>query len=537
MTDLHPISASDIPERFRIAAPYHQHSVLRDGELVPWQGPTRRIDSPIRLRGEDGHLSPVHLGTQPEMAAPDALAALDAARRAYDRGRGAWPTRSVRARIAAVQHFTDLLVAEREAVVRLIVWEIGKAVPDAEKEFDRTIDYIHATLAALRELDNSSARFVEEDGVIAQIRRTPLGVVLCMGPFNYPMNETFTTLIPALVMGNTVVIKPAKHGTLLWAPMMRAFCNAFPPGVVNIVHGSGEALITPMMASGGVDVLAFIGSSRVASTLKKHHPKPNRLRGVLGLDAKNAGIVLADADLELTVRECLTGTLSFNGQRCTALKILLVQREILYAFLAAFSAALDNLVIGMPWTPGVHITPLAEPGKPERLAALIEDARAHGAEVINDAGGHINGSLFRPALVAPVTAQMRLYHEEQFGPIIPVVPFDTLDEAIDYVAASPYGQQASIFGQAPDAVAELVDALVNQVCRVNLNTQCQRGPDVFPFAGRKDSAESTLSVTDALRAFSIRSMVATRRTDASTAQLEAVLDGHHSRFLSTQYLF
>jgi acyl-CoA reductase-like NAD-dependent aldehyde dehydrogenase len=145
-----------------------------------------------------------------------------------------------------------------------------------------------------------------------------------MGPFNYPMNETFTTLIPALIMGNTAVFKPPKLGTLLFYPMLEAFRDAFPPGVVNTVYGPGDEVIPPIMESGKVDVLAFIGSSKVADKLKKYHPKTNRLRGVLGLDAKNAAIILPDADLELTVQECLLGTLSFNGQRCTALKMLLV---------------------------------------------------------------------------------------------------------------------------------------------------------------------------------------------------------------------
>ena len=110
---------------------------------------------------------------------------------------------------------------------------------------------------------------------------------------------------------------------------------------------------------------------------------------------------------------------------------------------------------------------------------------------------------------------MKLYREEQFGPIIPVMPFDDVETALEYVITSDHGQQVSIFGSDPGQIGALVDPLVNQVCRVNINCQCQRGPDVFPFAGRKDSAEGTLSVTDALRAFSIRSMVAAKQTEAS----------------------
>ena len=110
------------------------------------------------------------------------------------------------------------------------MWEIGKNLADSEKEFDRTVEYIEGTIEALKDLDRVSSRFIVEQGVFAQIRRAPLGVVLCMGPFNYPLNETFTTLIPALIMGNTVVMKPAKHGVLLLEPLLEAFRDSFPPG-------------------------------------------------------------------------------------------------------------------------------------------------------------------------------------------------------------------------------------------------------------------------------------------------------------------
>lgn len=129
-----------------------------------------------------------------------------------------------------------------------------------------------------------------------------------------------------------------------------------------------------------------------------------------------------------------------------------------------------------------------------------------------------------------------MYREEQFGPIVPVMAFDEVEEALDYVITSDHGQQVSVFGTDPQQIGELVDPLVNQVCRVNLNCQCQRGPDVFPFAGRKDSAEGTLSVSDALRAFSIRSMVATKQSDANKELLNAIVHDHRSKFINTGFI-
>jgi len=416
------------------------------------------------------------------------------------------------------------------------MWEIAKSRGDSEREFDRTMEYIRDTVDALKELDRTSSRFVIQQGIIGQIRRAPLGVALCMGPFNYPLNETFTTLIPALIMGNTVVFKPPRLGVLLHHPLLAAFRDAFPPGVVNTVYGRGRETMTPLMASGKIDVLAFIGSSQAADALKQAHPRPHRLRCVLGLEAKNPAIVLPDADLDLAVRECVLGALSFNGQRCTALKMLFVQSRVAGEFLERLCAAVSGLRVGMPWDDGVAITPLAERGKPEYLAELVADAAAGGARVVNDGGGRVHGTFFTPAVLSPVGGAMRVYREEQFGPIVPVQPFDDVETPIRAVIDSPYGQQVSIFGSDADQIARLIDPLVNQVCRVNLNSQCQRGPDAFPFTGRKDSAEGTLSVSDALRVFTIRTLVAAKASEVNKRLVNEIVRGRKSNFLSTDFI-
>ncbi|MET3212962.1 UNVERIFIED_ORG: acyl-CoA reductase-like NAD-dependent aldehyde dehydrogenase [Burkholderia territorii] len=527
----------DIPAEFRLASPIHQRVSLVDGELRPWDGATKTVLSPVCVRQADGSVEQVEIGSYPVMGETESDAALDAAVRAYDAGRGEWPTMKVEQRIACMQDFIKRMVAQRELVVNLIMWEIGKSLADSQKEFDRTVTYMTQTIDALKELDNANSRFVIAEGTIGQIRRTPLGVVLCMGPYNYPLNETFATLIPALLMGNTVVFKPPQYGTLLFEPLLEAFREAFPKGVINTIYAPGAVVVPHMLASGKINVLALIGSSKVADHLKKQHPKSHRLRAILGLDAKNAAIVLPDADLDLTVKECLLGALSFNGQRCTALKMLLVHRSIVDEFLKRFTAALEQLKIGMPWEKGVSITPLPGMHRTAYMTDAIDDARALGAHVVNQSGGEFSKTLFYPAVVYPVSEGMKLYREEQFGPIIPVAPFDDVDTALDYVTTSEHGQQVSIFGSDPAQIGALVDPLVNQVCRVNINCQCQRGPDVFPFAGRKDSAEGTLSVSDALRAFSIRSMVAAKQTDSSKQLLDSIVSDHHSKFINTGFIF
>ncbi len=530
------IAESQIPEAFRLEKELHQSEYLCNGQMKPWNGDRHTVLSPICIKTANG-LERKVIGSYPICGQKEADEALEAAVKAYDNGRGEWPTMSVADRIACVEQFTHEIIEQKNLVVKLLMWEIGKSHADSVKEFDRTIEYIYATIDSLKELDRQSSRFEIEQGIVAQIRRSPLGVVLCMGPFNYPLNETFTTLIPALIMGNTLLFKPPKHGTLLHYPLLEAFKKCFPKGVINTIYGRGNMIVPKLMQSGQINVLTLIGSSKVANELKKMHPKVNRLRAILGLDAKNAAIITAKADLKLAIQETVLGALSFNGQRCTALKIVFVHRSLVDEFLKGLTEAVAQLKIGLPWDQGVALTPLPEPNKPVYLKECIADAEAHGAKVVNPGGGESLESFVYPAIVYPVNDKMKLYTEEQFGPIIPVAAFDELEEPIQYLINSTHGQQVSIFSQDKDELAHLIDPLVNQVSRVNINCQCQRGPDVFPFTGRKDSAEGTLSVFDAIRSFSIRSLVATKLNDSNKHLLNEIVDSHSSNFLSTKYLF
>ena len=513
------------------SVPKRNARILIGGKILTEGFKTREVKSTCSVNGEL-----VLLGETANVDAAHLQSAVDEASVAWGKGLGDWPTAKMEVRVNAVLSFRDQMVANREIVCRLLMWEIGKSWVDAQGEFDRTVQYITDTVEEVKRLDRDSARFVFSGGILAQIRRAPLGVTLCMGPFNYPLNETFTTLIPALIMGNTVVVKVARYGQLLWDPLFEAFRDCFPKGVVNIINGLGREIVAPVIRSGKVDVLAFIGSSPVASKIKSEHPNPHRFRAILSLDAKNPAIVLPDADIDNAVAECIKGALSFNGQRCTALKLIFVQKSIAKQFTTKLAERVNALPIGMPWEKGVQITPLPDLKKPEYLKTLVDDAVSKGATVLTPDAGLKGGTLYKPCVLTKVTLDSRLAREEQFGPVVPVVEYDDLSEVEDYIVNSQFGAQVSIFGQDPKVIGPLIDRLANQVCRINLNSQCQRGPDVFPFTGRKDSAEGTLSVFDALRAFSIRSMVAAKTDALGKDVIKAVLDSDTSHFLSNNIL-
>jgi len=528
------IKIAEIPKEVQVT-PHVCDRYLVDGELKTWKGNTTEVFSTIQSPNGSGETAPTLLGSIPDMETPDALEALNAAEKAFKRGQGLWPTMRVGERLKCMETFVEKMKLHREEVVKLLMWEICKNKSDSYKEFDRTVDYIVDTIEAYKNLDRKGAKFDKQGSVYAHIRRGPLGVVLCLGPYNYPLNETFCLLIPAIIMGNTAIFKPAKHGVLLIAPLLKAFQESFPPGVVNILFGRGRKIATPIMQTGAVDVLALIGHSSSAVSLQDQHPNKNRLRLVLGLEAKNPGIILPDADLDLTIKECISGTLSYNGQRCTALKVLYVHESIVDEFNRRFSKAVDELKFGMPWE-DTFLTPLPEPSKPDYIEELIEDAKAKGAKVLNIKGGEKSTNYTFPAVLYPVTEEMKVYQEEQFGPVIPIVSYKEIDEPLDAMAASEYGQQVSLFGRDIRKIGPLIDTLANLVCRVNLNSACQRGPDVYPFTGRKNSAVSTLSVYDALRSFSIRTFVASKDTAYNKEILESLLNSETSNFVSTEYL-
>ena len=190
----------------RIVEKTHSKAYLVNGEIKKWEGPTSNVYSSIQTFDIDGKKTPTLLGSIPDMDGDVAIEALESADNAFKRGQGNWPTMKVRDRIKCMKLFVEKMKLSRDRVVELLMLEIGKNKVDSEKEFDRTVDYISDTIEAYKDLDRNSANFKKNSGIHAHIRRGPIGVVLCLGPYNYPLNETFCLLVPAIIMGNTCLL-------------------------------------------------------------------------------------------------------------------------------------------------------------------------------------------------------------------------------------------------------------------------------------------------------------------------------------------
>lgn len=488
------------------------------GEEREWKGATETVTSPC---------GDAVLGRFACMKEEHAIETVNAASKAWGNGAGVWPQMPLKDRIGAIQRIAAALKEQRQALADILMWEICKTAKDSLAEIDRTLTYIAQTITEMESLD--APAFETVGSVYVRNRRRPIGITLILGPMNYPFNETYAMLIPALLMGNTVVMKVPRVGGLIHHLTSAIFAKELPPGVVNFVAGSSRATIPAVMKSGLVDVFAFIGGSAAASELIKDHPAPHRLYSVLGLEAKNVAIVTPSANLELAAKQCALGAFSFNGQRCTAIKMVYAHEAIMTKFLALFVQEVEALKVGMPWD-NPNVTPVPE-SKAKYILELLKDALEKGAKVLNKGGGERvggEGSLLNPIVVYPTTPDMKVCQVEQFGPICPLASFKNNQEVLDSVNSSEFGQQASIFSQDAAEIGPLVDVLVNQVARVNINTQCSRGPDTLPFTGRKSSALRTLSVRDALLSFSIEAL-----TVAPLAYQQLLLDAAaSSEFLS-----
>ncbi len=494
----------EIDASLRLRLPIRLESWLVGGELRPWAGTMSNVFSPVPILDSYGP-GPLILGSIPEQGEAEAKLALDAAVTAWSDGDGDWPALGMEERARRVLGFTTALRGLRKQLVLLMMWEVGKVYSECENEFDRTIEYIEESVDAALELTGEGRKDAVVQDVIARFEYAPIGVSLCIGPYNYPLYETFTNVVPALLMGNTVIIKPPPHGALLYTELLHLFRRYFPAGAVNTVFG--EETLPPLMESGRIDVLAFIGTSAVADSLIAQHPAPHRLHSILGMEAKNPAVVLADADLEHAAAECVKGALAFNGQRCAAIKIIFVHSSIASPFMSLVKTLLDDTTIGMPWD-DVRITPVISTGHADYLSELLEDATGKGAEILNRQGGERLLTLITPALLWPVRKGMRLFEEEQFGPLIPLVTFDDIEEPLTWMRESRYGQQMSVFGNDAGELSRVVRVAGHQVGRVNVNSKCQRGPDRFPFTGKKDSALGIASIEDTLHLFSTKTVIA-----------------------------
>jgi glyceraldehyde-3-phosphate dehydrogenase (NADP+) len=411
----------------------------------------------------------------------DANAAVASAARAWPE----WNRRTFTER-AELLHTVGALMREHlDLLTDLLVVEIAKPRGEAVASVERTaclMDYFA----------EEGRRFYGEiifgdsfpgysRNKVCQVYRDPQGVILAISPFNYPLNLSGSKIAPALITGNSVVFKPATNGAIVALHMAELFRRAgLPPGVLNVITGRASVIGDALVAHPQVDMIAFTGSTDVG-----HHIAltAGMIPLMMELGGKDAAIVLADADLELAAREIVKGAFSYAGQRCTAVKRVLVVPQVADELVERVAAGSQGYAVGDPRDPKVKMGPVIDDGAADLVQGLIDDALARGARLV--CGNERHGRYLAPTILDQVTEDMRLAWEEPFGPVLPIIRVADALQAADISNKSSYGLQSCVFTQDLDYAFWLGRQL--EVGTVNINGADSRGPDHFPFVGRKDS--------------------------------------------------
>lgn len=399
-----------------------------------------------------------------------------------------WRDTPLRERAELLHRAARIMEREADALSEILCDEIAKPIKSAREEIVRTAEIFDFTAEdALRlegETKFSDVFAQQKRDKISLSYRVPLGVVLAIGPFNYPFNLTGTKIAPALAAGNACVVKPPSAGAmtcLYFGAIMRE--AGLPPGVLSIVTGKGEEIGDYIVSHPGISMIAFTGSS---STARRIASKASMIPLLFELGGKDAALVLPDADLELTASQIVSGAFSYSGQRCTAVKRVLVFEDNGRALVERLTALASKLSVGPPRDNPV-ISALISPAQCDYVQGLVDDALAKGATLL--CGNRREGNVMRPTVLDGVTTDMRVAWEEPFGPVLPVMRVKNLAEAIEISNRSEYGLQGSIF--TGDINSAINIAMQLDVGTVQINSKTQRGPDHFPFMGTKSSGLGT----------------------------------------------
>ncbi|WP_020061034.1 NADP-dependent glyceraldehyde-3-phosphate dehydrogenase [Bacillus sp. 123MFChir2] len=406
-----------------------------------------------------------------------------------------WAEASLQDRAQYLYKWADELVNMQDEIADIIMKEVGKGYKDAQKEVVRTADFIRYTVDEAMHMHGESMMGDSFPGgaksKLAIIQRAPLGVVLAISPFNYPVNLAAAKLAPALITGNAVIFKPATQGAISGIKMIEALHKAgLPKGLVNVVTGRGSVIGDYLVEHSGIDMVSFTGGTHTGRHLAK---KAAMIPLVLELGGKDPGIVREDADLQEAAKHIISGAFSYSGQRCTAIKRVLVHEHVADELVRLLQEEVAKLSVGSPEQDST-IVPLIDDKSADFVQNLVDDAIQKGATVV--IGNKRERNLIYPTLLDHVTEDMKVAWEEPFGPILPVIRISSDEQAIEITNKSEFGLQASVFTKDINKAFHIANKI--EVGSVQINGRTERGPDHFPFIGVKGSGMGAQGIRKSL---------------------------------------
>lgn len=424
---------------------------------------------------------------------------LDEAIAAAKHAQKSWAAYPVYRKAQLMYKAADLLEQKVDEIADCLVMEIAKDRKSAVSEVVRSADLLRYTADVGKSLQGEAIFGDSFPGgsrdKMSCVTRVPVGTVLAISPFNYPVNLAISKIGPALMGGNTVIFKPATQGAVSALMMVEALQQAgLPAGVLNTVTGLGSVIGDYVVSHKDVDFINFTGSTEVG----KHISSLTSMTPVImELGGKDAAIVLEDADLDFAADNIVDGAYSYSGQRCTAVKRILVLESVADQLIERLKTRIERLKVGDPREAGVTVTPLVSKKSADFVENLMRTAVEKGAHIVT--GGEREGNLLHPTLLDHVTTDMDIAWVEPFGPVLPVIRVKSVEEAIEIANQSEYGLQSSVFTNNLNKAFAIAGQL--EVGTVQINNKPERGPDNFPFLGVKSSGMGTQGVR-----YSIESM-------------------------------
>jgi len=425
------------------------------------------------------------IGLYPASAAEDVDDAVRAAKKAFEKwGRVPAPKRG-----EMLYRVGEMLRQHKEEIARLMTREMGKILKETRGDVQEGIDTAFYAAGEGRRLFGETTPSELPDKFALSVR-TPVGVCGLITPWNFPMAIPSWKLFPALLCGNTVILKPAEDTPHTAVKLFEIFHEAgFPPGVVNLVHGRGEEAGAALVRHPEVRLISFTGSAAVGRTIASVCGQDLK-RVSLELGGKNAQIVMDDADLELALEGALWGAFGTTGQRCTATSRLILHRDIKKKFTDVLLARAQKIRIGEGLDENVDMGPLINQAAREKVQRYITIGRQEGAQLLTGGSAHETGRcregyFFEPTIFDEVSPTMRIAQEEIFGPVLSIIEVKSFEEAVDVLNGTPYGLSSAIYTRDVNRAFRAMRDIKAGITYVNGPTI---GAEVhLPFGGVKDT--------------------------------------------------
>jgi succinate-semialdehyde dehydrogenase/glutarate-semialdehyde dehydrogenase len=379
----------------------------------------------------------------------------------------------------------QLIKERRDQIIETMIAETGFTVSDCNNDFSRCLQTL--TISA-EEAKRITGELIPIQGAPEQLEtrlaftiRMPVGVVCAITPFNSPLNTVAHKVAPAIAAGNTIVLKPSNYTPLSAAHLCRALMDAgLPPGFLNLINGGGEDVGTWLLENQSVDYYTFTGSTRVGQIIQRY---AGLRRTQLELGNISATIICDDAALDVAAQKCVNASFRKAGQVCTSVQRILVHESVIDRFSAMLAERASKLKIGDPRDPDTFVGPMIDEKEAVRAQQWIDEAVAGGAQQV--LGSRPQGALLGPVILRRVTSSMKVVCEEIFAPVISLIPFKSVDEAIAMANGTPFGLAAGLFTNDITRALQVIRRL--RMGNIHINDTSSSRVDLMPYGGVKAS--------------------------------------------------